>query len=133
MAGVGEADACDARKLPPPRSITEPLLPSREVQASPSSAHRPSLHIRRHDRNPMSDYDWGCTKAQIIRAPVIHTHKRNVMMPSVRSAAIPSPQVIATYSRRMVRFLNRFKPPRPSPTNQLWLRRRRRKTAPDRY
>jgi hypothetical protein len=55
------------------------------------------------------------------------------MIPSVSSAATPSPQVIATYSRRMVRFLKRFKLPHPSPRDQLWLLRHRRKTALDRY
>jgi hypothetical protein len=40
--------------------------------------------------------------------PITHTRRRNVMIPMEISAAIASPQEIATYSRRMVRL-----PPRP--------------------
>jgi hypothetical protein len=55
------------------------------------------------------------------------------MMPSTKSAAIPSPHVIATYSRRMIRFPVSFKPLHLSPRDQSWLRPHRRKTEPDRY
>ena len=58
--------------------------------------------IRWHAQQPRPDYIWECSQGRTILAPMIHIHIRNVMIASVTSAATPSPQVIATYSRRMI-------------------------------
>jgi hypothetical protein len=52
----------------------------------------------------MPDYVREYSKAQVKLPPMIHTKRRKVVMPSVSSAAIPSPQLTATYSRSIVRF-----------------------------
>ena len=73
--------------LPLAPSLAEPLLPSKKA-----------------DQKPVPDSVRRCSKAEVILAPRVYIDMRNVMMASVRSAATPSPHVIATYSRRIVPF-----------------------------